>query len=283
MPQMTEDELTHKTISSFDQTGSERLKEVVSSICRHAHACIREVDLTHEEWLAGIQFLVSVGQFTDEKRNEMILLSDNLGISAMVDLLSDKRSDRDTSVTGLGPFYLPDQDVLPNGSSIIRHAVPGEPLLFEAIVKDRDGAPIEGALVEVWQAHEEGLYDIQEGNVPNMRANFRTGSDGEFSFVSVMPKGYSLPPDGPVRPFLDALKSNVIRPAHLHFMIRIDGRPPFVTHLFPSTDPYLEIDPVYGVRNDLIMPFEKLEARQGDEPDALPQGPYHRGAFEFVL
>lgn len=283
MVRMTEDQLTEITLASLDKDDNPRLREVASAICRHAHACVRELDLTHEEWLAGIKFLVDVGKFTDEKRNEMILLSDNLGVSAMVDILSDNRSDRETCVTGLGPFYIPDQQVLANGSSIIRHDVPGEPLLFEAIVRDSARNPIENALVEVWQAHEGGLYDIQEGNVPNLRGNFRTGVDGEMSFVSVMPKGYPLPPDGPVRPILDALKSNITRPAHLHFLIRIDGRPPFITHLFPSTDPYLETDPVYGVRSDLIVPFEKVEARRGDEPDALQDGPYHRGAFEFIL
>jgi hypothetical protein len=46
----------------------------MSSLIRHLHSFVREVELTEEEWMAGIQFLTATGKKCDEKRQEFILL-----------------------------------------------------------------------------------------------------------------------------------------------------------------------------------------------------------------
>lgn len=279
---MTPTELTQLVENSFDGPGGDRLKTVMRAIVRHAHACVEEIEPTHQEWLAAIQFLVAVGQFTDEKRNEMILLSDSLGISAMIDLLSDRTDPRQTSTTGLGPFYIADQDILPNGASIIRSDVPGEQMLFTGHVTDVEGAPMANIPVDVWQAHKGGAYDIQEGTVPNMRARFLTNESGHFQFISVLPTGYPLPPDGPVRPVMDALKAEQMRPAHIHTMLHRPAGPPKVTHLFFPGDPYLKRDAVYGVRSDLMLDVKKVKQPDGSEPVGIT-GPYHHAQFTFHI
>lgn len=283
MTYLTEDNITDVVVESVSNGDNERLKEVLTAAIRHSHAFVREVGLTHEEWLMGLNFLRDVGQFSDDKRHEFILLSDNLGISSLVDFISDLKKQGATQTTALGPFYIPDQEVLPNGASLIRHGVPGAPLLFEGRVETVDGDPIAGAAVDVWHPHEKGLYDLQEGQVPNMRARLLTEEDGSFRFVSVMPAGYPLPPDGPVRPLLDQVKTHVMRPAHIHLFVTCQGYQPLVTHVFDKNDPHNADDVVYGVREDLIIDFKTVDTLSGEEPDALTEAPYRYGTYTLKL
>ncbi|MEO0412416.1 MAG: dioxygenase [Pseudomonadota bacterium] len=249
---LQEPDLTAQTLNRFDKPSDLRLTEIMQALVKHSHAFVRDVGLTHREWQDGIAFLRSVADFSDDKRNEVILLSDHLGISAMVDLVSDREKTTETSATGLGPFYIPDQPVLENDSSILTSDVPGIPMWFEGRVEHADGAPFEGCIVEVWQAHEDGLYDLQAGEAINMRGTFKTDAQGRFGFTAVYPKGYPLPPDGPVKPVMDKVKSAFMRPAHIHTLVRPPERPPLVTHVFLPSDPYLDNDPVMGVRADLM-------------------------------
>lgn len=268
---ITEEELTSQTLSRFDRTDDARLAEIIQALVKHSHAFVREVGLTHQEWQDGIAFVRSVCDFSDDKRNELILLSDHLGISAMVDRISDRAKTSQTSATGLGPFYIPGQPILPNDSSILTSAVPGVPMWFSGTVERVNGEPIGGCVVEVWQAHEDGLYDLQEGDAINMRGTFKTDENGHFGFTAVYPKGYPLPPDGPVRPAMEQVKSTDMRPAHLHTLVRPPEQPPLVTHIFLPGDPYLDRDPVCGVRADLMADVVDVPKGSQPVPDAVAQ------------
>ena len=283
MAQYTIDTLTDHVINSFDTNKDSRLHEVMSCFVRHMHAAIQEVGLTHEEWVAGLNFLVEVGQFSDENRNEFILLSDHLGVSSLVDYITDQAKLETTSTTGLGPFYIPNQDKLPNGSSLVRHDAPGDPLFFKGKVVGEQGEPIANCEVDIWHSHSGGFYDLQQDQIPNMRGCLVTDENGEFSFTSVTPAGYPLPPDGPIRPLMDQIKSSDYRPAHIHAYLRAPGYTRLVTHLFVPNDKYLDTDPVYAVRDDLIVPFETINTPQGDEPEGFTASPYVRCEFEFSL
>ena len=203
-------------------------------------------------------------------------------MSALVDLVSERGSDKATDTTGLGPFHIPNQPFYKNDSSILRSPVPGEPLWFKIKVVNADGLELENVDVDVWQTHANGLYDVQEDAGDNMRGRFKTDSQGYCGFTSVMPKGYPLPLDGPVAAKLNKLKSSTMRPAHIHLIAQVDGYRRVVTHVFPDTDPYLATDPVYGVRAGLILPFEYIETAQGNEPNHLADQ-YWTTTFNIIL
>lgn len=75
-------------------------------------------------------------------------------------------------------------------------------------VTDVDGRPIDGALLDVWQANDDGFYDVQQKGVQpdmNLRGIFTTGADGRYSFRSAKPRYYPIPDDGPVGKMLAAV------------------------------------------------------------------------------
>ena len=142
-------------------------------------------------------------------------------------------------------------------------------------VLDRSGNPIEGAVLDVWHADENGLYDVQQEGVNmdtgatiggglqnadvNYRGKFATAADGSFSFRSVRPKWYPIPHDGPVGELLTICKHHHFRPAHIHVIVTAKGCTPLITHIFPHDDPYVDKDVVFAVKSDLIKQFDKVE------------------------
>ena len=88
------------------------------------------------------------------------------------------------------------------------------------------GEPIAGALVETWQADEEGFYDVQKDlDGPQNRGHLTTDADGNYAFWAVKPVAYPIPDDGPVGELLRAGGRGPMRPAHIHFMVTAPGTP----------------------------------------------------------
>lgn len=75
-------EFTRTVIESMGPATSPRLREVMSSLIRHVHDFAREVQLTTDEWMAGVQLINWAGQMSNEKRNEGQLLCDVLGLES---------------------------------------------------------------------------------------------------------------------------------------------------------------------------------------------------------
>ena len=184
MQDLDEFTVTDEALAQMAGTENPRLKEIAEAAVRHLHAFAREVNLTPEEWLTGIQFLTAVGQACTPRRQEFILLSDILGLSAVVNALHDKKARELGSQSSLlGPFFREGAPELPNGAQIVQN--PTEPeIVVYGRVTDNDGAPIPNALIQIWQTSERGLYDLQEreGDSMDMRGNFRTGADGRYHF-----------------------------------------------------------------------------------------------------
>src|SRR5689334_21680441 len=146
-----------------------------------------------------------------------------------------------TESTVLGPFYVPDQPVLPMEADLNRGAA-GPSVRFFGRVLGKEGAPIDRARIEVWQTAPNGLYDVQDSAQPrgNLRGTFMTGPDGRYAFRTLRPSSYPIPYDGPVGQLLRAVGRHPYRPAHVHFMISAAGYRRLVTHLFLTGDEYLE-------------------------------------------
>ncbi|HSU91482.1 MAG TPA: dioxygenase [Sporolactobacillaceae bacterium] len=255
--------LTKAALERIAQCPDPRLKEVMTSLVSHLHTFAREVNLRADEWATAINFLIETGRMCDERRNEFVLLSDTLGLSAVVDEIANREKPKSATESSLlGPFYRDGAPELPLGANIARN-VKGAPLAIHGTVKSLDGKPVANALLDVWQASPDGLYDLQlpDHNAMNLRARFRTGADGEFHFRSVKTSSYPVPVDGPVGTMLKALGQHPYRPAHIHFLISADGYVPLTTALYMEGDKYLDSDAVFGARKSLTIGYQSEHGR----------------------
>jgi len=237
-----------------------RLAEVMAALVKHLHAFAKEVDLTQSEWEIGIDFLTRTGQICSEERQEFILLSDTLGFSMLVDAINNRRPTGATENTVFGPFHVDGAPERGMGASISLDGK-GESCLYEGRVIDLHGEPIEGARIDVWSDNAEGFYDVQQPDIQpkwNNRGIFTTGKDGTYSFVGIKPVSYPIPDDGPVGQMLNHLGRHPYRPAHMHYLVTAEGYQKVVTHTFVGDDPYLASDTVFGVKETLVAPFERV-------------------------
>jgi hydroxyquinol 1,2-dioxygenase len=256
----------------FDQTPNPRLKQIMCALVRHLHGFAREVQLTEEEWTYAMNFLVRAGQISDEKRNEFIMFSDILGLSAVVDLISHGNGMLETPASQLGPFFVDNLPVAESHIVDLRQDNPGEPVLFTGTVIDGDGKPICGAIVDEWQTDGDGLYDVQltELKGPRFRCRLRVDENGQFVLKTVRPRGYTAPMDGPGGEMLAATRRNIWRPSHFHFRIRATGYATIVTELFPEGDEHLDNDVAFGVRAPLILNLPKCTSVEVGKKVGMP-------------
>lgn len=279
-----EDDLVQKVLTSFANCEDPRLKELMKSLTRHIHSFIREVRLTEQEWSNAIDFLTAVGHITDDKRQEFILLSDVFGASMQTIAVNNETYKNSTEATVFGPFFIEDAPRIDNGGDISGGAA-GQPCWVEGTVTDTDGIPIPGARVEVWEADEEGMYDVQytDERIAG-RAHFFTDGDGAYKFWGLTPTPYPIPHDGPVGSMLAAVGRSPMRASHLHFMVSAPGMRTLVTHIFVRGDNLLKYDTVFGVKESLIKEFQR-QAPGSPAPDGrnLGEVEWARTRFDIVL
>ena len=263
---------------------SPRLRQVMSALVRHLHAAVKEVEPTHEEWLAAIKFLSETGQMCSDWRQEYILLSDVLGVSMLVDAINHRRPSAATPNTILGPFYVADAPHYPLGADICLDGK-GQPMVVQGRVTGLDGEPVAGATLEVWQTNDDGFYDVQQQGIQpehNLRGVFTSDADGSYWFKSVKPRHYPIPDDGPVGKLLASLGRHPNRAAHLHFIVTAPGYAPVITHIFTPDCPYLSQDTVFGVKRELVAEFVQVD----DAAQAAQLGttaPFWRVDWNFTL
>jgi protocatechuate 3,4-dioxygenase beta subunit len=280
----TEDNSVDVVISRNARAKNERLKQVLATITRKLHEAVKEIEPTQEEWMTAILFLTKTGHMSDDWRQEFILLSDVLGVSMLVDAINNRKPSGASESTVLGPFYVADAPQLPMGANICLDRK-GEDMVICGRVLDTGGAPIDGAVLDVWQANDEGFYDVQQKGIQpdfNLRGVFRTELDGRYWFRAVKPRYYPIPDDGPVGKLLDALGRHPYRPAHLHFILKADGFETLVTHIFDPDDRYINSDAVFGVKQTLLADFRKVD--DSERANALGfSNPFWEVEYDFVL
>lgn len=267
MQEINEKNLTEAVLARLSAGTDPRFKQIMSSLIQHLHAFVRDVELTEDEWMAGIQFLTATGKKCDDKRQEFILLSDTLGVSMLVDALNHRKPAGATESTVLGPFYVPGTPSFPNGANLAT-GLPGDPTLVTGRVLTVEGKPIPDAQLDIWHADSEGFYDVQRPELEStrLRGKFHTDAQGKFWFWTSKPTEYPVPTDGPVGGMLRKMNRHAYRPAHLHTIVSARGYEPVTTHLFVKGDPYLDSDAVFGVKDSLIVNFIR------HEPGIAPDG-----------
>jgi len=258
MRELTPETITDAVLEQMATTPDPRLRKIMASAVKHLHAFARDVNLTPAEWIKGIEFMTAAGKMCTPERQEFILLSDTIGLSALVNGLHDKTAiEEGTHTSLLGPFYREASPKLSAGSQIARHVKPGSECVLYGRATDVGGRPIANATVSIWQTSADGLYDIQESATStDYRGVFTTDADGLFILRTVKPVGYSIPMDGPVGDMVKAQARHGMRPAHIHFLVGAPGYRELVTALYLRDDPHLADDVVFGSSGDLAVDIE---------------------------
>jgi len=255
MQELTPETITQAVLDQMATTPNPRLKEIMASAVKHLHAFAKDVNLTPAEWIKGIAFMTEVGKICTPARQEFILLSDTLGLSALVNGLHDTTAmEEGTHTSLLGPFYREASPTMAPGSQIARNAEPKTEVILYGYVTDVNDKPLANATVSLWQTSATGLYDIQEDpNSVDYRGVFTTDAKGLFYLRTVKPLGYSIPMDGPVGEMITAQRRHGMRPAHIHFLVGAPGYRELVTALYLRDDPHLADDVVFGSSGDLAV------------------------------
>lgn len=249
--------LTDQLDARFGKRGSEALSSTIVTFVTHFHGLVRELQPSRDEWRGFLSLLKDIGEYSHDRRDEWMLASDLLGISALVEDINNRRPPGATPNTPRGPFYRADTPILPLGADICLDGK-GEPLMVGGLVVDLDGMPIAGAEVTTWQANAQGFYENQQPDDQpefNLRGRFVTDKTGHFHYRTIMPSGYPVPLDGPVGDVLKRAGLPSRRPAHLQFQISATGFETITTHLFDADDPDLAADPLFAVKPELVKPF----------------------------
>ncbi len=286
MRDVTKDTITDAFLTYLGEETDERIRFLLAKLVRHIHDFVKETELTHEEWRKALELLYKAGEISDPERNEFVLFSDVLGLSSLVDMVNSSPDGTPSSV--LGPFHILGAPELPVGGDM-KNENEGDTVVVGGRVLTANGQPIEGAEIEIWQTADNGLYSNQDASQPsyNLRARMTTDTDGRYLFSTIRPAPYTVPDDGPVGELLHATGRHPWRPSHLHFIVTADGYRRLVTEVFPSDDPYLDQDAVFGVREELIMTY-----RPQSDPSTLPDdlaikdqldGSFFVVDFDFVL
>jgi hydroxyquinol 1,2-dioxygenase len=278
-----QEDVTPAVLEGYRNIEDPRLREIITALIKHLHAFARDVHLTEEEFEKAVQYVARVGQMTDEKHNEVVLMSGSLGFSSLICLLNNgNKGQTETTANLLGPFWRMNSPRTDNGASIVRSPTPGPAIFVNCWVKDQDGTPIKGAEVDVWHSSPEGFYEQQDPKQApmNLRGKFITDKDGHFWFRSAKPAGYPIPVNGPVGDLVRAGKRHHFRPAHLHFLILKEGFKTLISQIYSNDDDKLETDVQFGVTRALIGDY-KRHTEKAPAPDV--KGEWYSLDQTFVM
>ncbi|KAI1796370.1 aromatic compound dioxygenase [Ganoderma leucocontextum] len=263
------DVITANMMKLTELTVDNRKRFLLKNLVTHLHSFVRETSLTTREWEETILFLTRTGQKCTPIRQEFILLSDVLGVSALVDAVNNPPDNGATESSVLGPFFTEDAPDLANGDSIASEGK-GEYMYVEGCVLSVDGTPIPNATIETWETDANGFYDTQYASreQADCRGRLHSDKDGHFGYRAVVPVAYPIPGDGPVGELLLGMSRHNMRPNHLHLMIEAPGFRKLTTAFYPEGDTYIESDAVFGVKKSLVVTLQTVK----DEAEARKRG-----------
>ena len=278
------DTITDIVIQAIDGTEDPRLKELLTALIRKSHELVKETELTHAEWEAAMNFLLRAGEISSSNRNEFVLLSDLLGVSALVDLVAGKSDAGGSERSMLGPFYRENAPFIEVGGDLVRDNK-GDRVVFQGQVRSTTGEPISGAVLDFWQNAANGLYESVDPDQPdyNLRCRMRSDDDGFYCVSSIRPIPYEVPDDGPGAELVHATGRHCWRPAHLHARVSADGYGDLITEIFSDRDKYVDEDAVFGVRESLVTDYDRPPTQDELDRHAELERPFTMVDFDFVL
>jgi catechol 1,2-dioxygenase len=235
---------------------TDRLAQIVPDALAAIHEVLERHGVTEAEWQAVLGFLTDIG-----RADEFVLLSDVTRTSVLIDALSHAGDESGATASDVeGPMYTVEP---PFRTKIYEDydgiAADDDELLVRGRVTSTAGAPLPGAVVDVWQTGPSGGYDVWDERQPdgNFRGRVKAAEDGRYEFQTMLPKPYTVPTTGPVGRYLEAMGQHPWRPAHIHFKVTAPGHRTLVTQVFFPGDPYLDNDTIGAVKPALVRPVEK--------------------------
>jgi protocatechuate 3,4-dioxygenase beta subunit len=237
---------------------SDRLREVVPDMLAAIHEVLERHEVTEEEWFGALAFLTEVA-----KADEFVLLSDVTRTSVLIDALSHAGDESGATASDVeGPLYVDDPPWREKPAKIYEEYEgmgDDDPLFVRGTVTSTDGSPLPEAVLDIWQTGPNGGYDIWDERQPemNFRGKVRVEESGAYEFQTMLPRPYTVPTQGPVGRYLEAMGQHPWRPAHIHFKVTAPGHRRLVTQVFFPEDPYLENDTIGAVKPALVRPVER--------------------------
>jgi len=143
-----------------------------------------------------------------------------------------------------GPFFKPRS---PERADLIEPGIKGRPIVLAGQVLDRGCKPLGHALVDLWQADDDGNYD---NTGFRLRGHVFTDAEGRYRFRTVVPALY------------------VGRTRHFHVKVQPAGARVLTTQLYFPDEPMNRRDGLF--RSELVMRM----ARAGEDLE---------GRFDFVV
>ena len=264
--------------------GDARLKRIVHRVVSDLFKMIDEFDIQPDEFWSAMSYLTELGQL-----NEVGLLVPGLGLETFLDLRTDA-AERKAEIEGgtprtiEGPLYVAGAPLSKGEARLDDGSEEGEVLFMDGQVRDVNGKPVSGTVVDVWHANPLGGYSFFDPSQPkyNLRRRIETDAGGRYRFRSILPAGYACPPNGPTQKLLDRLGRHGRRPAHIHFFVSAPGYRKLTTQINIDGDEYLHDDFAFATRDGLIPEVR----RSADPAEVRARGlnaPFAEITFDFVL
>ena len=155
-----------------------------------------------------------------------------------------------------GPFHVADAPVRVNGVLFEKEPTAAAQYLdVRGRVRDAiSGEGIPDAIIDVWQADENGSYD-QVGF--HLRGRIVSDANGRYELHTIVPKDYAEHDDDPIGELFRAMRSTNRRAAHIHIRVDCEGYRPLTTQLFMPDADHLDDDYLEGaVIPELVLSTE---------------------------
>jgi len=253
-------DLTQRVLNAYERIENQRLKSLVLLLIKHLHACVNEMSLTDQEFEFAWDFMKRMAAKTGPERNEFLLLADVLGVCQLIESLNHDKPGQPVGFALVGPFFRADAPFRQRGAADVSDDTLAARVRISGRAYDFDTkAPIEGAILDTWQAAPNGLYENQDGNQPdyNLRGRYKSDMNGTFDLIALMPTAYPVPTDGRVGELLRAAKRPADRPAHIHFIVSAPGYETLVTQIFVKGDKQITDDAVFTANEKMVGEFKK--------------------------
>ncbi len=247
-----------RVIANLDGAGGNgRAKKITHRILSDLFKTIEDFDLSPDEIWMGINYLNKLGS-----DGEAALLAAGLGLEHYIDMRLDAE-DKALGITGgtprtiEGPLYVAGAPEAEGKAHLDKDPDPDTgPLRIHGTVTGPDGAPVAGALVEIWHSNSKGFYSHFDPTGTqtdfNLRGAIRTGADGKYEALTKMPASYGCPPSGATQTLLNQLNRHGNRPAHVHFFVTTDKFRKLTTQFNIEGDPLIWDDFAFATRDGLI-------------------------------
>ena len=249
-------------------TPQERVDTLARDLLAAVHETVRRHKVTYDEYNALKAWMIQVGL-----DGEWPLFLDVWVEHVVEEVNTSHREGNKGSIEG--PYYVPNApEQGAKGSVPMREDEGGTPLVWTGTVTSTDGAPLGGAVVELWHADDDGFYSQFAPNIPewNLRGTFTVGDDGAFEIRTIQPAPYQIPTDGSCGKLIAAAGWHAWRPAHLHVKVSARGHEQLTAQLYFPGDSHNEDDIASAVKPELML-----------HPEPAANGGGATVAYGFVL